>query len=369
MPNTCPVPSTRHVSDTSPDTGRDTRPNTRLKTVQPSVSAMTCTQHGMTDIIYKPQYQGSTQLPPKQMCAKSHALSPTHFPPKQQNSHNSLNTAQIELKIAEMNTTISQSPKCQKHQKPTSPAKTKTNSLPPSKPQKLFIPTPKCQNPQVQKDPRRNLTMTTAELHQHCEWVQSQTIHNKGHIQEASLVQPKTPHTAYATAGYIPKAIPDLITYLHVAAEYPVKQTWIKAIQQGHYVSWPGLTADRVHKYLTPKIETALGHMHKIKQGTKSTTVHDNTPKRQSCAHDLRIQTIRTNVIEDSISPERLKGLLATDLHGRYPTTSARGHKYLFVMYDYDANYIHATPIKSRKSEELIRGFRDSYDALTKHGI
>ena len=158
-----------------------------------------------------------------------------------------------------------------------------------------------------------------------------------------------------ATAGYTPKAIPDLITYLHAAAGYPVKQTWIKAIQQGHYVGWPGLTADRVQKYLTPKIETALGHMHKIKQGTKSTAVPNTPPTHQTSAHDLRIYTVRMETIEESFSPDRLKALLATDLPERYPTTSARSHKYLFVMYDYDDSYIHATPIKSRKSEELVR--------------
>ena len=91
----------------------------------------------------------------------------------------------------------------------------------------------------------------------------------------------------------------------------------------------------------------------------------NNTPNQQSSAHNLCIQTIRAEAIKDSISPTRLKELLATDLPGRYPITSARGHKYLFVMYDYDANYIHATPIKSQKSEELIPGFKDSYEVLT----
>ena len=109
--------------------------------------------------------------------------------------------------------------------------------------------------------------------------------------------------------------------------------------------------------------------MHKIKQGTKSTAVQVNTPNKHRTSHDIHIDTIRTDTIEESISPERLKELLATDLPGRYPTTSARGHKYLFVMYDYDANYIHATPIKSRKSEEFIRGFSESYKTLTKHGF
>ena len=202
-------------------------------------------------------------------------------------------------------------------------------------------------------------------------------------VREASLVQPTLKvfpqHTIYASAGYIPRAIPDLITYLHAAAGYPVKQTWIRAIKQGHYIGWPGLTAERVHKFLTPKIEIAMCHMHKIKQGTKSTkptpvgtttTVDDNTaPLKQTIVHDLRIHTIRTDTLEETVSQKRLKELIATDLPGRYPVTSTQGHKYLIVIYDYDANYIHTTLIKSRKSEELVRGFTEGYAVLTKHGF
>ena len=78
--------------------------------------------------------------------------------------------------------------------------------------------------------------MTPNDIRQHCEWVHNSKVHNKQHVHEVSVAQTPTTHTAYATAGYIPKAIPDLITYLHAAAGYPVKKTWIKAIQQGHYI-------------------------------------------------------------------------------------------------------------------------------------
>ena len=59
--------------------------------------------------------------------------------------------------------------------------------------------------------------------------------------------------------------------------------------------------------------------------------------------------------------------MLATDLPGRYPNTSTCGHKHLFVTYEYDTNYIHATPIKSQKLDELIRDFETSYKSLTKN--
>lgn len=64
---------------------------------------------------------------------------------------------------------------------------------------------------------------------------------------------------------------------------------------------------------------------------------------------------------------DELKELIASDLPGRFPIESARGHKYLFILYDYDANYIQAVPIKSRKSEELIRGFNATYKVLLKN--
>ena len=110
--------------------------------------------------------------------------------------------------------------------------------------------------------------------------------------------------------------------------------------------------------------------MHKIKQGNRSTNVApNNISSKQSTSHDLRIHTIRTDILQTVVSPDRLKEHLATNLPGRYPVTSARGHKYLFVMYDFDANYIHATPIKSQKSEELVKVFTESYAILTKHGF
>jgi hypothetical protein len=42
--------------------------------------------------------------------------------------------------------------------------------------------------------------------------------------------------------AYRTQSIPDLITFLHATAFSPTKTTWLKAIQQGFYQSWPGLT-------------------------------------------------------------------------------------------------------------------------------
>ena len=52
-----------------------------------------------------------------------------------------------------------------------------------------------------------------------------------------------------------------------------------------------------------------------------------------------------------------LKGLICTDLPGRFPFISSQGNNYVFVIYDYDSNEILAAPIKSRQTDHLIAGY------------
>jgi hypothetical protein len=53
----------------------------------------------------------------------------------------------------------------------------------------------------------------------------------------------------------------DLINYLHAACFSPVKSTWIKAIKNGIFSSWPGLNEHSVEKYLSKSTSTAKGHL------------------------------------------------------------------------------------------------------------
>ena len=64
----------------------------------------------------------------------------------------------------------------------------------------------------------------------------------------------------------------DLVEWYHGCACAPVKSTWLKAIKNGHFHTWPGLDVPLVTKHLTPSIFTAKGHMHQEKGGLQSTT-------------------------------------------------------------------------------------------------
>ena len=62
------------------------------------------------------------------------------------------------------------------------------------------------------------------------------------------------------------------------------------------------------------------------------------------CKHKVGAQLVKM---------EQLKGMIFTDLQGRFPFTSSRGHKYIFVLYDYDSNAILAETIKIEAQTNL----------------
>jgi hypothetical protein len=73
------------------------------------------------------------------------------------------------------------------------------------------------------------------------------------------------------------KTQPELIRYLHAAAGFPTKPTWYKAVKNGQFVSWPGLTAAAVAKHFPESEETIKGHARKTRSGLRS------TKRKQSC--------------------------------------------------------------------------------------
>jgi hypothetical protein len=67
---------------------------------------------------------------------------------------------------------------------------------------------------------------------------------------------------------------------------------------------------------------------------------------------------IRTSHIYAAIdTPNDITGLIASDLTGRFPKRSHRGHNYILVIYDYDSNAILAEPLKNRQSTEILQAY------------
>ena len=69
-----------------------------------------------------------------------------------------------------------------------------------------------------------------------------------------------------ANKAYATTTKADLIQYLHQAAFSPVKKTWMKAIENGQFATWPGLTKEAVQKYLAESSPaTDKGHTSSVK--------------------------------------------------------------------------------------------------------
>ena len=64
----------------------------------------------------------------------------------------------------------------------------------------------------------------------------------------------------------------ELVQYLHAACFSPVRSTFIKAIKNNHFSTWPGLTAELVLKNLPKVIATTQGHLHQERQRLQSTS-------------------------------------------------------------------------------------------------
>jgi hypothetical protein len=70
---------------------------------------------------------------------------------------------------------------------------------------------------------------------------------------------------------------PELVWYLHAAAEFPTKSTWIVAIKNKQFASWPGLTVKAVAKHYPESKETMKGHGRKGRSGLRSTKTKEPT--------------------------------------------------------------------------------------------
>ena len=62
-----------------------------------------------------------------------------------------------------------------------------------------------------------------------------------------------------------------LVIYYHKCCFSPVISTWVKAIKNGNFSSWPGLTARLVTKYLGKSLATQKGHLHQQHKNVWST--------------------------------------------------------------------------------------------------
>lgn len=184
----------------------------------------------------------------------------------------------------------------------------------------------------------------------------------------------------------------ELIKYLHQAAFSPVKATRKKAIENGHFTTWPELTTDAVEKYL-PRHSPASdkGHMSRQPQGVLSTSKAKEWVAKKSkewrqerskdaaawlnseeAAEDmvLKQEESKLNELFCAVMSVNLKnGTTYMGCTGKFPVKSLDGIVTKFIMYDWSSNSILVKPIKNTKDETIIAAFKEKLEYLAKQGF
>jgi hypothetical protein len=186
---------------------------------------------------------------------------------------------------------------------------------------------------------------------------------HKSRLRRVDLKQKIAPNISQCNHAHDNNNQKDLINYLHGACFSPVKSTWIKAIKNGNFSSWPGLNEQNVEKYLSKSTATAKGHLNQQRQNARTTNIKDAETIDTEPDPD---QGIKTQYIYAATIDA---GQIYTDQTGRFPVVSSKGNKYIVMLYDYDSNAILAQPIKNRTAPELLKAFQFMEQELVAKGL
>ena len=155
-------------------------------------------------------------------------------------------------------------------------------------------------------------------------------------------------------------SIKPAIHYLHGAAEFPTKATWLKAICNGNYLTWPLVNVKNVNIFFPESEETQKGHMRMQRQGVQSTKATSHKAAPLSAAQTGDSPTNKTANSEEPEAvpiPKRKDIFIAlyktcdtiyTDQTGKFPHASIRGNKYQMLIHKIYGNLSWVEPMKNK---------------------
>jgi hypothetical protein len=147
----------------------------------------------------------------------------------------------------------------------------------------------------------------------------------------------------------LPSACQNFLWY-HAAAGFTPKETFIRAVCNRNYATWPKLTIKLIHKYMPDLDETAKGHLKGQRQGVRST-------KQKAFKTMIKVEEARIKIKGESspfrpLPPTKLNDIflrmedLNEEIHtnqtGAFPHISQCGNCYIMVAIHLKVNYIFA---------------------------
>eukprot|EP00804_Cyclotella_cryptica_P021690 CCRYP_018272-RA/>CCRYP_018272-RA protein AED:0.40 eAED:0.40 QI:0/-1/0/1/-1/0/1/0/288 len=149
---------------------------------------------------------------------------------------------------------------------------------------------------------------------------------------------------------------------MHAVCGYPVKSTWLKAVQAGNFIGWPLLTSRNVQKYFPETVETPKGHLNQCNvRSTKPKPIPLETFQSPQLV-GRKLRDVYTHVYDT-------RDTIFSDQTEQFPHRSSSGNHYLMVMVDIDSSAILIEPIKNRTDLELTRAYSTLITRLHRAGV
>ena len=154
----------------------------------------------------------------------------------------------------------------------------------------------------------------------------------------------------------------DHLAFLHAACFSPTPSTWIQAVRNNHFLSWPGVTVQNIRKHLPESAATAKGHLDQLRKNVQTTQTAPTTADPDASKRTHAIFATTWHIPSST-------GQIHSDLTGRFPVTSVQGHKYILILYDHDSNAILAEPLKSRSDTHVLQAYDKLISLLKSRGL
>jgi hypothetical protein len=152
------------------------------------------------------------------------------------------------------------------------------------------------------------------------------------------------------------KMQPELVRYHHASARFPTKPTWLKAIKNKQFASWPGLTTSPVNCHNPNSNKLQKGHGQKTPSGLGSTKTASLLDDDNAFAINNKDTTPRPTTKQSDICfrvmdlESKAARLIYSDQTGQFPKKSSRGNQYIMVLVEIDSDTILIEPMKNRTS-------------------
>jgi hypothetical protein len=165
--------------------------------------------------------------------------------------------------------------------------------------------------------------------------------------------------------------------WYHASAGFPAKATFIDAVRNSNYSTWPKLTVNLIKKYFPDSTETIKGHLKGQSQGIWSTKQKALDKIITNEENRIKIKGENSPYYQKPITKthnvyfcvEDLSESIHTNQTGAFPFTSQRGNRYIMVAIHLNANYIFLEPMHNRSKEEMIQAYEKIISRMRMAGL